>query len=92
MAYLSVKGYTLSLKNSLENALNEFFKIHDRFIIPDDEIEDYKKGIITSIEEFNRIHTRCKPIAASWWIDTSTKDIHLSGVGPINFCLYKSKN
>ena len=92
MHYLSVKGHTLSLKNSLEKAVNEFFENRDRFIIPAAEIEHFKKGAIEYIESLNKIHHRCKPLNASWWIDTQTKDIHISGVGPIHFSLYKSKN
>lgn len=92
MHYLTVQGHTLSLKNNLEKEIYALIKDNDRFIIADNKMDEFKKEIVAKIEELNKKNPRCKPIKASWWTDTFTKDIHLSGMGPINFSLYKSKN
>lgn len=95
MNYFSYIPADYSLRNSLQKAVFSFLQANDRKIIPADEAEEFKKGILTGIKELNSIHPKCHPVQAHWENQGVSKgDFTLwIGVGIIcRFHLYLSKN
>lgn len=81
-SYGTEKGYTLSLKNKLENAVNDYLEYDvNRIIITTQELEEFKERVINRIMELNSQFPRCKPIDADWWpIPGRHDDYKLTGV------------
>lgn len=56
-----------SCKNKLENQVQEYLRTHDRSIISNTQIGQFKKMIVDEIKAINAKHPRCKPVSAEWW-------------------------
>ena len=93
MQYFSYINHTYICKNALHKAVFEFLKANDRKVINSENVEIFKREIIKGIGLQNSLHSRCKPIIASWTTaGTSDNDFMLDIGGIIcYFFLYASK-
>lgn len=100
MYYLSHKGFTLSLANKLESAINDVLLKYNRILIASIELEAFKQEMLEAFTECHRLNPRCKPIKLEWWHPSERMskehapdgDISLSsgGNGKFSFTIYKS--
>ncbi len=85
--YFSHISHTLTTKNQLEKAINEFLNANNQRVI--DDIEDFKKHVLEGINALNEANKRCAPKKVSWWENGNEGTIMLSGYNVCNFYLYK---
>lgn len=88
--YMTYDGHQLSTKNKLEKEVAEYLKSIDRTLVHKGNLVAFKESVIEKIEEFNKKHTRCKPLKPTW-DDRRNNDIFLSGVYFNHFTIYHVK-
>jgi len=79
--YATDKGYTLSLKNNLERAIDEYLSNEiDRKFIQPENLESFKEQIKNKIQQLNLENKRCKPIIVDFWKYPGRNDYQLEGL------------
>lgn len=92
MKYFSYISWRYSTKNKLDEAIMALLEVNNRKVIPEDELEYFKNGIISDIKLFEAEHPKCKSKKASWFLMRPVeRDWAISGFGGCNFYLYSSK-
>lgn len=93
MYYFSYISNSYSCKNKLEEAVYQQLRTFNRRVIPNDQLDTFKKDILEAIEASNQAHPRCKPVKATFWCSgMGDRDFVLSmGGGICNFNIYASK-
>jgi putative cell wall-binding protein len=92
MHYFSYISHSYSLKNKLEKSILALLKEHQRMVIKEEDVENFKKTILQKIEILNQQHLNCTPKKDVQFTTHDYNDFTLSGIHFVPFHLYKSKN
>jgi|GEM_PF-2074900 len=88
--YISILDADYVAKNTLEKTALKYFQSIDRKLVEKDEIKDFKKIIIQSIDKINEDNKRCKPMKIYFDdnnIGSSKYDYILRDAGVVRFSL-----
>lgn len=92
MHYFIKKGFCCQRKNRLEKEVFELIDAQDRLLIPECELEEFKKKILTAIDLISAKNNKCKPVKVSFQNYRGEKDHFLIGMDCISFKIYATKN
>lgn len=76
--------------NKLQKEVSEYLVSLDGKLISTSDLKEFQKIVILKIQSLNKMHSRCKPIEASFDNKTTSNYIRLSGYYIENIYLYKA--
>jgi hypothetical protein len=89
--YTGIVEMTYQAKNKLEKEVLSMFEKIDRVLIEKNDVEDFKKIILSQIETINSNNTRCKPMKvyfeSSEWQKQNKHDFVIRDAKVVSFSI-----